>query len=146
MDSGTVQCWGRNSSGQLGDGTTTDRVTPAAVSGLSGVTALVAGANHTCALMPTGTVQCWGKNEFGQLGDGTTTDRLTPVAVSGLSGITALAAGSEHTCAVLNTGAARCWGRNLFGRLGISPLDYSPLPRTVVIIPHQVFIPVVYRP
>ncbi|MCL2824709.1 MAG: hypothetical protein FWD57_12020 [Polyangiaceae bacterium] len=80
----TVKCWGRNSHGRLGDGTTEDRAVPSQVSGLhAGVVAVSAGDNHTCALMGTGEVKCWGANDKGQIGDGTTTERLTPVLVIG---------------------------------------------------------------
>ena len=74
---------GANDYGQLGDGATADRLTPVAVSGLTGVVAISAGAEYSCALLGDGTARCWGRNLFGQLGDGTTMDRLTPVAVSG---------------------------------------------------------------
>ncbi|MFN8489803.1 MAG: hypothetical protein U0350_19615 [Caldilineaceae bacterium] len=81
--SGGIQCWGDNLSGQLGDGTTSNHLTPLDVVGLSsGVSALAAGWDHTCALTTGDGVKCWGNNYNGQLGDGTTTNRLTPVDVT----------------------------------------------------------------
>jgi len=117
---GGVRCWGANWSGQLGDGTTTDRVTPANVVGLhDGVTDITAGRNHTCAVTGAGGVRCWGYNWSGRLGDGTTTDRATPVDVIGLSsGVTAIAASEWHTCAAKHAGDVHCWGRNNYGQLG----------------------------
>ena len=68
---GGVQCWGSNRSGQLGDGSTTSRETPGNVSGLaSGMSAVSASGNHSCALTSGGEVRCWGANSAGQLGDG----------------------------------------------------------------------------
>ena len=116
---GGVKCWGANDYGQLGDNTNTSRNLPVDVLGLSsGVTAVAAGTNHTCALLSSGGVKCWGKNEFGQLGDGTTQNRRLPAIVQGLSsGIIALAAGDHHTCAQRADGV-QCWGRNDHGQLG----------------------------
>ena len=121
---GRVYCWGENTSGKLGDGTTTNRTRPIAVDAvLAGktVTAVAAGGDHTCVLAD-GTPYCWGENSDGQLGDGTTIDRgaPTPVNTSGvLAGkqITTITAGVVHTC-VLADGRPYCWGGNLSGQVG----------------------------
>ncbi|MFZ2346378.1 MAG: hypothetical protein WAW08_17470, partial [Candidatus Microthrix parvicella] len=82
-DNGTAACWGDNGWGELGDSTTTDRLTPTPVTGLTDVTAITAGYVHSCALNDDGTAACWGDNSWGELGDGTTTSRLSPTQVLG---------------------------------------------------------------
>ncbi|MGB7963092.1 MAG: hypothetical protein WCF12_09085 [Propionicimonas sp.] len=121
---GAVKCWGANESGQLGDDSTTNRLTPVDVQGLaSDVRAATAGGDYgggqTCALKTNGSVACWGSNRSGQLGDGTTTSQSTPVAVTTLAaGVEAISAGDEHVCALTVGGEVQCWGENLFGQLG----------------------------
>ena len=116
-----VRCWGLNDYGQLGDGSTTSRSEPVAVTGLPGVVqAIAAGEYHTCALLVEGggIISCWGINYYGQLGHDTITDSWVPVSVAGLTGVRAIALGASHTCALLKSGAVRCWGYNGQGQLG----------------------------
>jgi len=133
LSSGGVQCWGENSLGQLGNGTTTTPLTtPANVSGLSsGVQAITTDAYHTCALL-SGGVMCWGYNNSSQLGDGTVTQRTTPVNVARLSsGVQAITAGGYHTCALMG-GGVQCWGSNTSGQLGDGTVAQRTTPASVV--------------
>ena len=124
LDDASVSCWGDNSGGQLGDGTTTDRNTPTQTSSLgTGRTAVAisSGFWHTCTILDDGSVSCWGSNYNGRLGDGTTTTRNTPTQTSSLgTGRTAVAisSGGSHTCAILDNASVSCWGLNHVGQLG----------------------------
>lgn len=140
---GGIKCWGRNNYGQLGDNTTTERLTAVDVVGFtSGASAVSAGNYSTCALSTAGGAKCWGSNGQGQLGDNTGTNRSTPVDVVGLtSGVTAIAEGAAHTCALTNAGGVKCWGYNAYGQLGdntyttrFSPVDVSELTGGVAAI------------
>jgi alpha-tubulin suppressor-like RCC1 family protein len=126
-EDGTVLAWGKNSFGQLGDGTKTTRRISAQVkvkgddgslTPLSDVAALAAGSYHSLALKSDGTVWAWGKNNAGQLGDGTKTSRLIPVQVKELYGVVAIAAGCSHSLALDKEGIVWAWGYNKFGQLG----------------------------
>ena len=141
---GQARCWGRNGTGQLGDGSDDDRPRPVAVSNVAGtgplrkVIAIAAGGDHTCALLASHQVRCWGSNNDGELGDGTQRMRQRPVVVkdpSGarpLTGVTQIDAGYEHTCARLGSGQVRCWGFESDGQLGDGGADTSsPLPVAV---------------
>ncbi|MCX6015025.1 MAG: hypothetical protein NT020_05480, partial [Chloroflexales bacterium] len=82
-DSGTVWCWGDNTYGQLGDGTTTPSSEPVQVTGLSGVQSFSAGSTHVCAIDGSNAVWCWGHNDHGQLGTNNILDSSSPIQVSG---------------------------------------------------------------
>jgi alpha-tubulin suppressor-like RCC1 family protein len=77
-----LSCWGDNSFGQLGDGTTTSRPRPTPVKMIGPGAHPVVGRAHACALGSGGEVDCWGDNSFGQLGNGTLSVALRPVEVA----------------------------------------------------------------
>jgi alpha-tubulin suppressor-like RCC1 family protein len=115
---GFAYCWGANSYGQLGDGTTDPRLTPAAVQGSLRFTQLTAGGGYACGLAVDSAAYCWGANAMGNLGDGTAIDRLTPVPVQGGLRFAQVSAGALHTCAITPARAAYCWGYGDYGQLG----------------------------
>jgi alpha-tubulin suppressor-like RCC1 family protein len=135
LTDGTVSCWGINPSGQLGDGTTTQHLTPQPVPNLAGAVQVIAGDFHTCALLASGSAVCWGGNDSGQIGDGTTLTRLSPTpvrdptGVSNLAGIVSLSSHGSHTCALQGgSGNVYCWGLNDSGQLGDGTTVNRALP------------------
>lgn len=118
ISDGTVRCWGANGHGQLGDNTTSTRLSPVVVKGLGTAVAIATGAFHSCAVLADGTARCWGANNRGQLGDNTSNPRLVPVPVVNLTTAVSITSGDTHSCALLADGSARCWGGNSLGQLG----------------------------
>jgi len=120
--SGTVLCWGKNTYGQLGNGTREDSSQLVKVEGLQDAAELAVGRDFSCARRQAGGVVCWGNNESGQLGDGHGPKigalSLRPVAVTGLRKPTRISAGEYHVCALEQAGTVQCWGNSENGQLG----------------------------
>jgi alpha-tubulin suppressor-like RCC1 family protein len=144
---GGLAAWGYNNNGQLGNNSTTQCYTPAAVNTDSGVSALfgktvetfTTGDSHSLALCTDGTLVAWGYNANGQIGDNTTTRRLAPVAVNNASGtsalfgkkVVALSAGYSFSLVQCSDGTLAAWGYNLDGELGDNNLFTRPVPVAV---------------
>ena len=131
---GAVYCWGNNSSGQLGNGTTTNSTTPSLVAGGLVFSAVSVGGKHVCGDIGDIVPYCWGDNSSGQLGNGTMTNSSVPVPVTtGIYNILIeyVSAGGSHTCALAggqNGSAAVCWGDNSSGQLGNGTTTNSAVP------------------
>jgi alpha-tubulin suppressor-like RCC1 family protein len=137
LSDGTVKAWGRNSDGQLGNGSTTNAAVPVNVSTITNIFAVAAGTGHSLALRNDGTVWAWGLNANGQLGDGSTTTRTTAVQVmigagNPLTGIVHVAAGGTHSIALRNDGTVWAWGANNRGQLGDGTLTQRANPVQVL--------------
>lgn len=131
---GTVWAWGKNTNGRLGDGTTTDRIYPVQVFGLSNIVAVSAGVGHSLALRSDGTLWAWGANSSYQLGDNTNVQKTSPIQVHGynnsgfLAGIkltpsgriapATISAGNGFSLAVKTDGTVVAWGLNSGYQLG----------------------------
>ncbi len=115
----TLHCWGGNAQGQLGDGTTTDRLTQTPVSGGGTWKSVDTGYSHTCGIKSDDTLWCWGENDYGQIGDNTSgTNRLIPTAISGGGRWKQVNTGLYYSCGIKSDDTLHCWGRNTDGRTG----------------------------
>jgi alpha-tubulin suppressor-like RCC1 family protein/uncharacterized protein YjdB len=121
LTNGEAMCWGRNTYGQLGDGTTSNKSVPTPVVSLgTTIRAISGGLDHTCAITTGGAAKCWGHNTKGSLGNGTFTDSSSPVNVVGLgSGVLSIEAGKAYTtCAIVTGTSVKCWGQSFWGNVG----------------------------
>jgi alpha-tubulin suppressor-like RCC1 family protein len=134
---GKIYCWGDNSDGQLGDGTSTMSTTPVAtVIGTNSYIAISGGINHMCAIQGNGIGLCWGGDALEQLGNGASGGVLTPSPVSSNplpvgSTFVQIDAGGNHSCGLLSSGASFCWGNDSNGQLGHGYAGSSPYPDPV---------------
>jgi alpha-tubulin suppressor-like RCC1 family protein len=135
---GAAYCWGSNAYGQVGDGTTTPRMTPVVVEGGLHFVAVSAGTRHTCGVTTDGAAYCWGHNANGTLGASTSEKcannvpcSTSPVAVSGGLTFSSISAASTSTCGVTPSGDAYCWGNNLSGQLGDGTTTSRSAPTAV---------------
>jgi alpha-tubulin suppressor-like RCC1 family protein len=127
---GLVWGWGLNSTGQIGDGTTTSRLTPVSVAGatktfceISATKGQIFGRINMITVVlgldKNGRAWGWGNNAFGQIGDNSTTLRTTPVSVAGaVKTFCKISGGTQHVLAIDKTGRAWGWGRNTDGQIG----------------------------
>lgn len=126
---GTVDCWGKNSYGQLGNGTFIDSVLPTKVVGVNDAVSIVCGDIYCCVLNIEGDVKCWGATQItanelaGYLGDGdvSVVGKPIPQIVPNLSRVVAISAEDHNTCAILEDRSVKCWGSNFKSTSGILP-------------------------
>jgi alpha-tubulin suppressor-like RCC1 family protein len=133
---GTVWAWGRNDSGQLGDGTKTDRFAPVPVVGLTAITRILAGNSVSIALKSDGTVWVWGFTCCGGAGNGVYPSNpedpenvhVIPTQVHNLDQVIAIAAGASHFMALRADGTVWTWGRDGSGQNGLGTFIGPALP------------------
>jgi alpha-tubulin suppressor-like RCC1 family protein len=130
IQNGQMRCWGGNQSGQLGNGATTNALTPVSplLSGnpITKVRAISAGGDYvntttfygtTCAVQSSGNAYCWGQNGNGQLGNGNNTQQLTAVYAND-NFVQGVSVGHQHSCFLKDKGTVQCTGNDSDGRLG----------------------------
>lgn len=119
---GTLWVWGRNSEGQLGDGTLIYKNVPVQIGIATDWKIVSAGGGHSTAIRQDGTLWCWGWNDSGQLGDGTFIPKTTPIKIGTDTSWQNISAGGAHSMAIKQDGTLWVWGDNADGQLG----DGSP--------------------
>lgn len=109
---GSLRTWGIGSRGELGDGGTASRPTPARVARVADATRLVVGIQHLCAVRADESLSCWGAGASGELGDGSRTDASSPVSVAGVAGVVDVALGPDVSVALRRDGSLSLWGQS----------------------------------
>jgi alpha-tubulin suppressor-like RCC1 family protein len=130
MADGTVRAWGRNKSGQLGDGTTVDRNAPVQVPGITSAVAVAAGRSISAALLADGTVLAWGDNSNDAMGRSAPPANPVPALVPNVAGATAIAAGDNHFLALTRAGTVFSWGYDQIGETGRNRVN-SAVPTAI---------------
>lgn len=128
MEDGTIETWGANWYGQLGNGTYESSYLSGKVNEINNVIEVASGACHSLALKKDGSVWAWGANDYGQLGNGTRKCSIKPNLVNGLEDIIAIACGESHSLALKKDGSIWAWGYNYFGQLGNGTMTDSLYP------------------
>jgi hypothetical protein len=127
---GEVWCWGANDRGQLGDGTTIDRLNPVQVRALPNATAIALGDRHACARTSDRRVFCWGDNTRRQLGTFSGNHSALPIEIAGIHDARGIASGGSTNCVIASDTTILCWGANDLGQLGrgsITPFEEAGL-------------------
>lgn len=122
---GRMACWGTNSGGEHGTGTTDDHRDPILANGITDAVGIAAGEYHSCAITGGRSALCWGQNDAGQVGDGTISRRLVPTQVYMIEDVAQIGTGQTHSCARHNDGHISCWGKATTGAVGT--LSTSPV-------------------
>jgi alpha-tubulin suppressor-like RCC1 family protein len=142
MTDGTLKCWGYNSNGQLGNGSTTTSNVPVTIAGATDVKKVVIGNSHICYLTNGGTVMCSGNNFQAEFGNGNRTSTTAFVASgggvnggAGITGVKDITASTYATCFVLNSGVTKCAGYDQYGEIGTGTVTSSifTAPQTAIV-------------
>ncbi|GIL16465.1 MAG: hypothetical protein BroJett040_02160 [Oligoflexia bacterium] len=132
---GSMVCWGENSSGRLGDGTTINKLVPTPVLNISNLLNIDTGGYHTCAISPSNSLYCWGYNGAGQLGIGSGMDTNIPIQITTPAEITnsftKITSGYHHTCTIANK-SIYCWGDNSSGQLSNGNITSLNSPQLIL--------------
>ena len=127
-----LYCWGINTNGNIGDGTTTTRLFPVAVDSATNYTQISAGTFFTCGITSTSVLKCWGLNTNNSVGDNSTTQRNSPTIINSGTTYKSLAVAAGNTmCAITTADVLKCWGYNNYGQVGIGGTTNQATPSVV---------------